>query len=142
VNFQFRCHFSLQFLILSHFFPSFIFASILTPSGLCRPLVHPNRDRCGPQLRHWLLHLARHAHFSTFPRLYSSSLLPGGYWPSFCGADIHVEVEMYNGSFNTGHFVLHSMNETDPDAREKAEEDHKNGFLRLGPTGYQRECCL
>mmetsp|Transcript_19972 Transcript_19972/g.27940 ORF Transcript_19972/g.27940 Transcript_19972/m.27940 type:complete len:401 (-) Transcript_19972:54-1256(-) len=36
----------------------------------------------------------------------------GGYYPTGCGYDMHFELEMYNGTFNTAHYLLHAMNDT------------------------------
>jgi len=38
----------------------------------------------------------------------------GGYYPQQCGVDLSFEIEMYNGTFNTGHIILHAhKNESD-----------------------------
>jgi len=36
----------------------------------------------------------------------------GGYFPSSCGFDLHAELELYNGSVNTAHYLLHAANDT------------------------------
>jgi len=35
-------------------------------------------------------------------------VLVGGYYPTTCGTDVHFELEMFNGSFNTAHYLLHA----------------------------------
>jgi hypothetical protein len=53
----------------------------------------------------------------------------GGYFPSVCGIDMAFEIEFYNGTFNTEHFLLHA-------AKDEAEKildmnDQKQGKKML-----------
>jgi len=58
----------------------------------------------------------------------------GGYYPTSTGYDLNMEVEFYNGAFNTGHYLNHG-------ARNQAElntaiQDQTNGIVRLLPGTY------
>jgi len=60
----------------------------------------------------------------------------GGYYPSICGIDMAFEIEMYNGTFNTQHFLLHS---TTDEGYNKAMADQKMGKVELATAivGYK-----
>ncbi|MCX7425921.1 MAG: PEP-CTERM sorting domain-containing protein [Planctomycetia bacterium] len=61
-------------------------------------------------------------------------LCEGGYYPTSNGYDMNMEVEYFDGAFNTGHYLNHgAMDETERDA---AEEDQKNGTVRVLPGTY------
>ena len=59
----------------------------------------------------------------------------GGYYPPGCGYDMHFELEMYNGTMNTAHVILHSMNDTLQ--FEAAKQDQINGIVNFGPATYK-----
>jgi len=59
----------------------------------------------------------------------------GGYYPPACGYDMHFELEMYNGTMNTAHVILHSMNDTLQ--FEAAKQDQMNGIVNFGPAEYK-----
>jgi len=59
----------------------------------------------------------------------------GGYYPPACGYDMHFELEMFNGTMNTAHLILHSM--TSPAQYEAAKQDQKEGIVNLGPADYK-----
>ena len=62
------------------------------------------------------------------------ALQEGNYWPNSTGYDVNMEVEFYNGSFNTGHYIHHDfLNETE---LEQGRVDLQNHILRLGPGTY------
>jgi len=50
----------------------------------------------------------------------------GGYWPTDWGYDMHFELELYNGSANNLHVLLHAMNST----------EELNAQLLLQQQGY------
>jgi len=54
----------------------------------------------------------------------------GGYFPNQQGVDVAFEIEMFNGSFNTGHVVLHAAQATNAD-RNRSMEDQKQGKCTL-----------
>ncbi|MBN2293616.1 MAG: PEP-CTERM sorting domain-containing protein [Pirellulales bacterium] len=61
-------------------------------------------------------------------------LLEGGYYPTSDGYDMNMEVEYYNGAFNTGHYLNHGcLNETEYD---QAVEDQKNGYVNVKAGTY------
>jgi len=61
-------------------------------------------------------------------------LCEGGYYPTSCGYDMHFELEMYNGSFNTAHYLLHSMqNQTEYDFEY---EQQKQGLVSFRNATY------
>jgi hypothetical protein len=58
----------------------------------------------------------------------------GGYYPSSAGYDLNMEVEFYNGAFNTGHYLNHgARNQAELDA---AVRDQTNGIVRVLPGTY------
>lgn len=62
-------------------------------------------------------------------------LREGGYYPDSKGYDMNMEVEYYNGEFNTGHYLNHEyINRTDFDANW--ENDLAEGIVRLAPGTY------
>jgi len=59
----------------------------------------------------------------------------GGYYPTTCGTDLHFEIEMYNGTFNTAHYLLHSA--WDERSYQRAYEEQKRGVVTFdGPATY------
>ena len=61
-------------------------------------------------------------------------LQEGGYWPNSTGYDMNMEVEFYDGSFNTGHYIHHGfLTESELAA---GEQDLANHIIRLGPGNY------
>jgi hypothetical protein len=62
-------------------------------------------------------------------------LREGGYWPDSKGYDMNMEVEFYNGAYNTGHYLNHEyISEADYDANW--ENDLAAGIVRLAPGTY------
>ena len=62
-------------------------------------------------------------------------LREGGYWPDSKGYDMNMEVEFYNGAFNTGHYINHEyISETDFNANW--ENDLAQGIVRLASGTY------
>jgi hypothetical protein len=58
----------------------------------------------------------------------------GGYYPTSTGYDMNMEVEFYNGTFNTGHYLNHgARNQAELDA---AIQDQTNGVVRVLPGTY------
>ena len=58
----------------------------------------------------------------------------GGYWPNSTGYDMNMEVEFFDGSYNTGHYIHHDfLNESELEA---GEADLENYVIRLGPGTY------
>jgi hypothetical protein len=58
----------------------------------------------------------------------------GGYYPTSGGYDMNMEVEYYDGAFNTGHYLNHgATNQTQLDA---AGRDQTNGIVRILPGTY------
>lgn len=58
----------------------------------------------------------------------------GGYYPTSGGYDMNMEIEYYDGAFNTGHYLNHG-------ARDQAEldaavEDQKDGVVQVLPGSY------
>lgn len=59
----------------------------------------------------------------------------GGYYPDTCGYDLNFEIEMYNGTFNLAHVILHAMqNDTQ---YQNAVADQKNNTVRLAYATYK-----
>lgn len=48
-------------------------------------------------------------------------LSDGGYYPSSNGYDMNMEIEFYNGEFNTGHYLNHAA--TEADATDPADDE-------------------
>jgi len=65
----------------------------------------------------------------------------GGYYPFTCGVDINFEIEMYNGSFNSAYYILHSMQADNTTEYNEARQDQMKGIVSLGPktgeAGYR-----
>jgi len=62
-------------------------------------------------------------------------LAEGNYWPDSRGYDMNMEVEFYDGAFNTGHYINHEfLNEEE--LRYGREHDLPNGIVRLKPGSY------
>ena len=62
------------------------------------------------------------------------ALQEGNYWPNSTGYDVNMEVEFYDGSFNTGHYINHDFLN---DAELAQGSSHLyNHILRLGPGTY------
>ncbi len=58
----------------------------------------------------------------------------GGYYPTTPGYDMNMEVEFYNGYFNTGHYLNHGCrNEAD---FLKAQNQQSQGWVKLRPGTY------
>ena len=61
-------------------------------------------------------------------------LQEGNYWPNSTGYDMNMEIEFYNGAFNTGHYINHEfMNEAELEA---GRVDLYNYIIRLAPGTY------
>ena len=58
----------------------------------------------------------------------------GGYYPTSGGYDMNMEVEFYNGEFNTGHYLNHGC--LNPSQLAQAVEDQKNGIVNVLPGTY------
>jgi hypothetical protein len=61
-------------------------------------------------------------------------LQQGGYWPNSTGYDVNMEVEFYDGTFNTGHYILHSF--LSSAALTQGRVDLSNHIVRLAPGNY------
>ena len=62
-------------------------------------------------------------------------LAEGNYWPDSHGYDMNMEVEFYDGAFNTGHYINHEfLNEQE--LQYGREHDLPNGIVRLKPGSY------
>ncbi|MCB0730461.1 MAG: T9SS type A sorting domain-containing protein [Ignavibacteriae bacterium] len=62
-------------------------------------------------------------------------LREGGYYPDSKGYDMNMEVEFYNGAYNTGHYLNHEyISEADYNANW--ENDLAQGIVRLAPGTY------
>jgi hypothetical protein len=62
-------------------------------------------------------------------------LAEGGYYPDDKGYDMNMEVEFYNGAFNTGHYLNHEFL-TEADYNANWERDLADGIVRLAPGTY------
>ncbi len=62
-------------------------------------------------------------------------LREGGYWPDSKGYDMNMEVEFYNGTYNTGHYLNHEFT-SEADFNANWENDLAQGVVRLGPGTY------
>jgi hypothetical protein len=58
----------------------------------------------------------------------------GGYYPTSTGYDMNAEVEFYDGTFNTGHYLNHGAN--NPSELSAAIADQKNGIVNIRPGTY------
>lgn len=59
----------------------------------------------------------------------------GGYYPTTTGYDMNMEVEYYDGAFNTGHYLLHAC--LDPNSYLISHMEQLQGFVTLGPGNYE-----
>lgn len=62
------------------------------------------------------------------------ALQEGNYWPNSIGYDMNMEVEFYNGVFNTGHYINHDF--ITPADTIRGTQDLMNRTIRLGPGTY------
>jgi hypothetical protein len=62
-------------------------------------------------------------------------LKDGGYYPDSRGYDMNMEVEFYNGGFNTGHYINHEFT-SEAEAQTQGLEDLANGVVNLAPGSY------
>lgn len=62
-------------------------------------------------------------------------LREGGYYPDSKGYDMNMEVEFYNGAFNTGHYLNHEFL-TQYQLNTQGSEDLAAGIVRLAPGTY------
>ncbi len=61
----------------------------------------------------------------------------GGYYPTTPGYDMNMEVEFYDGEFNTGHFLLHGCLENSGDpAFLQSQVEQSMGVVNLVPGNY------
>lgn len=58
----------------------------------------------------------------------------GGYYPTSNGYDMNMEIEWYDGAFNTGHYLNHGARNAAELAA--AELDQRNGIVRVLPGSY------
>ena len=58
----------------------------------------------------------------------------GNYWPNSTGYDVNMEVEFYDGAFNTGHYILHSF--VGDAEYQQGRIDLFNYICRLAPGTY------
>lgn len=58
----------------------------------------------------------------------------GGYYPTSYGYDMNMEVEYYDGAFNTGHYLNHGA--TNQAQLNAAIQDQTNGIVRVLPGTY------
>jgi hypothetical protein len=58
----------------------------------------------------------------------------GGYYPTSYGYDMNMEVEYYDGAFNTGHYINHGAR--NPTELAAATQDQTNGVVRILPGTY------
>ena len=58
----------------------------------------------------------------------------GGYYPTSAGYDMNMEVEYYDGAFNTGHYLNHGARNTAE--LNAARQDQTNGIVRVLPGSY------
>ncbi len=61
-------------------------------------------------------------------------LSDGGYYPSSNGYDMNMEIEFYDGAFNTGHYINHGAT-SDPEVAA-VEEEQKQGIVNILPGTY------
>lgn len=62
-------------------------------------------------------------------------LKEGGYYPDSKGYDVNMEVEFYNGGFNTGHYINHEFL-TENQMQTQGIQDLADGVIRLAPGTY------
>ena len=58
----------------------------------------------------------------------------GGYYPTSAGYDMNMEVEFYDGAFNTGRYLNHGC--LDEAERDAAYVDQANGIVNVRPGTY------
>ena len=58
----------------------------------------------------------------------------GGYFPTTPGYDMNMEVEYFDGTFNTGHFLLHGC--LDATTFTASQVEQSQGFVTLVPGNY------
>lgn len=58
----------------------------------------------------------------------------GGYYPTTTGYDMNMEVEFFDGTFNTGHFLLHGCLDATTFAASQVEQSQ--GYVTLVPGNY------
>jgi len=63
----------------------------------------------------------------------------GGYFPTSAGYDMNVEVEFYDGAFNTGHYLLHGCLEPNSSGPGfiASQEEQRLGLVSLVPGNYR-----
>ncbi len=61
-------------------------------------------------------------------------LQQGNYWPNSEGYDMNMEVEFYDGAFNTGHYIHHGF--LSEAALAQGRVDLQNRIIRLAPGNY------
>ena len=62
------------------------------------------------------------------------ALQEGNYWPNSTGYDMNMEVEFYDGDFNTGHYINHEF--LSEAALAQGRIDLANHIIRLAPGTY------
>jgi hypothetical protein len=62
-------------------------------------------------------------------------LKEGGYYPDSRGYDVNMEVEFYDGAYNTGHYINHEFL-TEQQLNEEGAADLANGVIDLAPGVY------
>jgi len=62
-------------------------------------------------------------------------LKEGGYYPDSRGYDMNMEVEFYNGGFNTGHYINHEFTSQDQ-VDTQGLQDLADRIVRLAPGTY------
>jgi hypothetical protein len=67
-------------------------------------------------------------------------LSEGGYYPSSNGYDMNMEIEFFDGAFNTGHYLNHWATEADAVGPDEAlpvqEAEQKQGIVKVRPGSY------
>jgi hypothetical protein len=58
----------------------------------------------------------------------------GGYFPTTPGYDVNMEVEHYDGTFNTGHYLLHGC--LDDASFAASQEEQAQGLVSIVPGNY------
>lgn len=58
----------------------------------------------------------------------------GGYYPTTRGYDLNMEVEHYDGTFNTGHYLLHGC--LDDASYAASEAEQSQGLVSIVPGNY------
>ena len=61
----------------------------------------------------------------------------GGYYPTTPGYDMNMEVEFYDGEFNTGHYLLHGcQGEQGSDSFYTSQDEQAQGYVSIVPGNY------